>query len=317
MNRNLEYYDKEISKRFSHYVHPFTKKPIQSAQEYLDAVKSQDEKRSIVTNQKLSLDELNARYAKRFGFLGVPGTRGHIASIQDYLDAYDTIHKRQNTSLPNLDVQHSSKEKSEPPESEDTAAKHYEQEIAELRSKLKTSNFFVGILAFLLFSFFFLVIAKGVGSPAVPPASSASFTSNPIVMPSPSATPKPTPNLTPKPTPTPRVEGRYHVTASFENDWNDSVGSDWSFYAEVNGISLGSSGTYFTLQKSDVVDFYAECTENDSYPDIGKASRYTVIDASDLEGDFSVTFPVTVTEGHGRYAGNTARFSVTFYFELQ
>ena len=45
------------------------------------------------------------------------------------------------------------------------------------------------------------------------------------------------------------------------------------------------------------------CTENDSYPDIGKASRYTVIDASDLEGDFSVTFPVTVTEGHGRYAG--------------
>lgn len=63
--------------------------------------------------------------------------------------------------------------------------------------------------------------------------------------------------------------------------------------------------------------FYAECTENDSYPDVGKASRYTVIDASDLEGDFSVTFPVTVTEGHGRYAGNTARFSVTFYFELQ
>ena len=131
MNRNLEYYDKEISKRFSHYVHPFTKKTIQSAQEYLDAVKSQDEKRSIVTNQKLSLDELNARYAKRFGFLYVPGTRRHIASIQDYLDAYDTIHKSQNISSPNLDVQHSSKEKSEPSESEDTAAKHYEQEKAE------------------------------------------------------------------------------------------------------------------------------------------------------------------------------------------
>lgn len=185
MNRNLEYYDKEISKRFSHCVHPFTKKHIQSAQEYLDAVTSQDENRSIVTKQKLSLNELNARYAKRFGFLCVPGTRRHVASIQDYLDAYDDIHKSRTPSSSHLDVQRSSEKKSEPPEAEDTAAKYYEREIAELRSRLKTSNFIAGVLAFLLFSFFFLVLAKGVGPPVIPSASSSSSSSTPIVIPSP------------------------------------------------------------------------------------------------------------------------------------
>mgnify|MGYP004515776535 FL=1 len=121
-------------------------------------------------------------------------------------------------------------------------------------------------------------------------------------------------------TPATSVEDRsgpctYKVTADFEEEWNNSVGHDWKFYATVNGKTISNSGVEITCDVGDRVDLYTQCVEQDTYPDIGEDNSYIIIEKDDLWNPFTVYCDVTVTEDRGRYAGNTAEIAVTFTFE--
>lgn len=107
----------------------------------------------------------------------------------------------------------------------------------------------------------------------------------------------------------------YNVTVSFDETYNDSVGSDWDFYATVNGKTVTNGGVDVTCDVGDRVDLYAQCVEEDVYPDTGEDSSYIVIHKDDLWISFTVTQDIIVTEDYGRYAGNTAEIAVTFTFE--
>lgn len=107
----------------------------------------------------------------------------------------------------------------------------------------------------------------------------------------------------------------YNVTADFEEQWNNSVGHDWKFYATVNGETITNSGVEITCDVGDRVNLYAQCVERDTYPDIGEDNSYIIIEEDDLWNPFTVYSDVTVTEDRGRFAGNTAGIAVTFTFE--
>ena len=80
--------DHDFKKIFGQYTHPFTQKNIASAQDYLDAVSSQAAGTSIVTEETLTLDEVNAEYAAKYGNSANPATGKPIRSAADFIDAY-------------------------------------------------------------------------------------------------------------------------------------------------------------------------------------------------------------------------------------
>lgn len=80
--------DYDFKKIFGQYSHPYTQKPISSAQDYLDAVSSQAAGTSIVTEEILSLEEVDAEYAAKYGNSANPATGKPIRSAADFVAAY-------------------------------------------------------------------------------------------------------------------------------------------------------------------------------------------------------------------------------------
>lgn len=108
----------------------------------------------------------------------------------------------------------------------------------------------------------------------------------------------------------------YIITANFNMEYNNHVGSDWLCSAKVGKSSIAPGGTQITVYEGQEVDLSARCVENDyGAPDVGESSCYIVIEKGDIGQSFSVTDEVIVTENGGRYKGNTAKFTVTYYFD--
>lgn len=108
----------------------------------------------------------------------------------------------------------------------------------------------------------------------------------------------------------------YVVTVDFNMDYNHHVGNDWSYKATVDKTVIYSDGTNIAASVGQEIDLYAKCVEHDDgSSDIGESSCYIVIEKGDIGQSFSVTDEVIVTENGGRYKGNTAKFTVTYYFD--
>lgn len=108
----------------------------------------------------------------------------------------------------------------------------------------------------------------------------------------------------------------YIITANFNMEYNNHVGSDWLCSAKVGKSGIAPGGTQITVYEGQEVDLSARCVENDDgAPDVGESSCYIVIEKGDIGQSFSVTDEVIVTENGGRYKGNTAKFTVTYYFD--
>lgn len=88
--KDLEYYNTEFKKRFGGYVHPYTKKPITTVQDYFDAIDSSDAKRCIVTERTLTLEELQIIVKDKMAGVDAPGIDGDIQNLDDFLIALDT-----------------------------------------------------------------------------------------------------------------------------------------------------------------------------------------------------------------------------------
>lgn len=138
--RLLSYYDAEFTRRFGAVVHPYTRKPIESVQEYLDALESQETHRCIITKNKLTLDELQDIFAEKFKTYRKPRSGGNICGISDYLDAMEEqrqlgVIRQAQKRQDELVEQTQHKQRAE--ELEKKAQKMEEQKIAELREQEK------------------------------------------------------------------------------------------------------------------------------------------------------------------------------------
>lgn len=108
----------------------------------------------------------------------------------------------------------------------------------------------------------------------------------------------------------------YIVTVDFNMDYNHHVGNDWSYKATVDKTVIYSDGINITASVGQEIDLYAKCVEHDDgSSDVEESSCYIVIEKGDIGQSFSVTDEVIVTENDGRYKGNTAKFTVTYYFD--
>lgn len=108
----------------------------------------------------------------------------------------------------------------------------------------------------------------------------------------------------------------YIITVNFNAEYNNHVGNDWLCSAKVGKSSIAPGGAQITVYEGQEVHLSARCVEHDDgAPDIGESSCYIVIEKGDIGQSFSVTDEVIVTENGGRYKGNTAKFTVTYYFD--
>ena len=90
-DEQLEYYDNEFKKRFSHLCNPVTGQIITTAQGYLDALYAQDTGRRA-DERKMTVAELHDKFKKQFGhIIGYNGKK--IENMDDYLVNYDIQEK--------------------------------------------------------------------------------------------------------------------------------------------------------------------------------------------------------------------------------
>lgn len=108
------------------------------------------------------------------------------------------------------------------------------------------------------------------------------------------------------------TSGQFKVTASARMIYNNHVGDDWEYYFEANNQSLPDT---LYCHVGDNVPIYAEITEDDTIPDVGSWDGYVTIEDGDFEDGFNASADVYVYETSGKYAGNSAKFEVTWNFQ--
>ena len=102
-----------------------------------------------------------------------------------------------------------------------------------------------------------------------------------------------------------------HLEVTYPRQDDINIGDEWGYITEINGKPTNKS---YTLSVGDVLKYYAEFTESDENPDIGKASKSHTVTKEDLMNGFSVSMDLYVTENGGRNSGQRAHFIVTFNF---
>ena len=86
---DLTVLNQKYAESFRNYRHPYTGKPIMSAQDYLDALDSQTTKRNIVSDHILSMAELDNMFAQKFSKVKDPIKGTPILSANDFIVAFN------------------------------------------------------------------------------------------------------------------------------------------------------------------------------------------------------------------------------------
>jgi|GEM_PF-2075243 len=90
--------------------------------------------------------------------------------------------------------------------------------------------------------------------------------------------------------------------------YNNSVGNDWSTEINVDGQSIKYSDYTVSLKKGQSITITAKATEDDSIPDVGRASITLTYDDLIKGKSYTEELSVIVRENRGRYSGNTAEW---------
>lgn len=101
------------------------------------------------------------------------------------------------------------------------------------------------------------------------------------------------------------VDTVYRIIYQWTMLANDSVGNDWEKTVTCNGQSIDSGDTV-TVAKNSRITIEGTITEHDKYPDTGNGA----IELALRDGAQGAAH-ITVYEGHGQYAGNTAEWKLT------
>lgn len=94
---------------------------------------------------------------------------------------------------------------------------------------------------------------------------------------------------------------------------NDSVGNEWIFSGNVNGIDIKQGKTInLTTTGNEDISLSASAEEEDTYPDLGNGDENVNVSSLNLSKNNQKSIDVTVTEDRGRYSGNTANFKFNY-----
>ena len=102
------------------------------------------------------------------------------------------------------------------------------------------------------------------------------------------------------------------VTASCSN--YNSVGKNWTQYYEWNGMQAKDGKMEAFVAPGVELSVYARIREQDQKPDMTTEKTVYIPTAEDVIDGFSVEQNIKVSENAGRYAGNTAHWTITFIF---
>ncbi|KGK88588.1 hypothetical protein [Clostridium sp. HMP27] len=90
---------------------------------------------------------------------------------------------------------------------------------------------------------------------------------------------------------------------------NDSVGDDWKFEADINGIKVKQDESVQVLvNPTDKLNFNVKAEELDKIPDVGTNNTSKDVTQLNLSEKNLYSTEVTVKENKGRYIGNTAKW---------
>ena len=109
-----------------------------------------------------------------------------------------------------------------------------------------------------------------------------------------------------------RVWMNLNITASCSN--YNSVGQKWTQYYEWNGLHAKDGKMEGYVAPEIELSVYARVKEQDSKPDTSTEKTLYIPSAEDMMEGFSIVQEVRVTENSGRYAGNTAVWTITYHF---
>ncbi len=97
---------------------------------------------------------------------------------------------------------------------------------------------------------------------------------------------------------------RYRITYQWTMLSNDSVGNNWTHTVTCDGVPISCGDVIIAAEGSPII-LEGVITEDDKYPDTGRGA-VTLPPTDDASG----TVRITVREGHGQYAGNTAEWEL-------
>ena len=99
--------------------------------------------------------------------------------------------------------------------------------------------------------------------------------------------------------------------------YNGGIGNDWRRYAKVNGKGVGYSELTIPVIIGDELKFYSEMIEVDpSSDDVGLSQARVSVTQSLIESGFTTTLTTTVSETHGRGAGESAEWESSFHVRV-
>lgn len=102
-----------------------------------------------------------------------------------------------------------------------------------------------------------------------------------------------------------------NLRVTHPRDDDNNIGDEWSYVTQVNGERAGGE---YIISVGDKLSFYAEFTESDDNPDVGKASTTYTVTEDDLKNGFTVSMDLNVTENGGRNSGKRAHFTVNYNY---
>ena len=114
-----------------------------------------------------------------------------------------------------------------------------------------------------------------------------------------------------------RIENTVELFIRYDVDpeYNHSVGNDWSFKSYINGELLPRKGVSLQYICGQPLTITSVATEYDpSNDDVREVSKKVSFKKKELNAGYSQT--VIVTEGNGKYAGNTAKWTFNYSVEI-
>ena len=106
---------------------------------------------------------------------------------------------------------------------------------------------------------------------------------------------------------------RMEVSTHYNREDDNNIGNEWSHEFDINGEPVEKE---MYISEGDTLNFYAEFTESDTKPDVGKISKSYTVTEDDLEEVIEVEMEVYVTDNGGRNSGQSADYIVTFTFTV-
>lgn len=92
------------------------------------------------------------------------------------------------------------------------------------------------------------------------------------------------------------------------------VGKNWQFEYMINNEKI-KNNSIIKVKVGQTLKISTEIVEYDKYPDVGTEQTTHTVTDKNLKKGFKIEQTIVVTEGHGRYAGNSCTWKIVYTFK--